>query len=59
VLLSGHQVTDKCAGISEEELALILDRDRLFGVPCLLPSEGHMYDIVAQAQGGGMLGEMA
>lgn len=52
-------MTDKCAGISEEELALILDRDRLFGVPCLLPSEGHMYDIVAQAQSGGMLGEMA
>lgn len=52
-------MTDKCAGISEEELAMILDRGRLFGVPCLLPSEGRMYDVVAQAQGGGMLGEMA
>jgi hypothetical protein len=52
-------VTDKCAGISEEELATILDRDKLFGVPCELPSEGRMYDIVAQSQGGGMLGEMA
>ena len=50
---------DHLAGITEAELATIMDRDALFAEPCLLPSEGANYDIIVQAQDGGILGEMS
>jgi len=52
--------SDKLQGISDEELALILDRDALFKEPCAIPSEGKMFDIITANDGsGGMLGELS
>jgi hypothetical protein len=29
-----------------KELELIMDREKVFADPCLVPTEGHMYDII-------------
>ncbi len=49
---------DQLDGIGEAEIELILDRARLFGEPCTVPTEGKMYDIVAQVVSGGLLGNL-
>jgi len=54
-----NENSDKLAGISEEELLSVLDRDRLFAEPCPLKAEGIMYDILAPPDGsGGVLGNL-
>jgi len=41
---------DRTQAISEEELELIMNRDKLFAEPCQIPTDGKMYDIIQQAE---------
>merc|ERR1711937_86269 len=43
--------------LSDEELALVLDRKKIFSAKGI-PTEGKMYDVVAASGGGGILGNL-
>jgi len=54
--VAGMTGDDKEA-LSDEELALVLDRKKIFSAKGI-PTEGKMYDVVAASGGGGILGNL-
>merc|ERR1719197_1595351 len=54
--VAGMTGDDKEA-LSDEELELVLDREKIFSAKGI-PTEGKMYDVVAASGGGGILGNL-
>mgnify|MGYP007048847007 CR=1 FL=1 len=48
---------DDKEAVSDEELALVLDRKKIFSAKGI-PTEGKMYDVVAKSDGAGLLGDL-